>query len=169
MLKIKEAFPSLQNKKIKLVQKIISRESKPKLHINMTTKEPLYKQVIVFINIDNAKDFVKDFSIHIININRSLKNIKSDIIADFICIDNKGIVIFTNKITSPLDLQSIKKYVKNAYCIEEKHTESPRLPQSKSYLKIINISYLSKQSNTHISLDNIEKSQRATTSSTILF
>ena len=42
-LKIKEAFPSLQNKKIKQVQKIISGDSKPKPYFNMTTKEPLYK------------------------------------------------------------------------------------------------------------------------------
>ena len=33
--------------------------------------------------------------------------------ADFICINNKDIVISTNKIASPLDLQSIKKYVKS--------------------------------------------------------
>ena len=46
-LKIKEAFPSLQNKKIEQVQKIISGDSKPKPRINMTTKEPSHKQVIV--------------------------------------------------------------------------------------------------------------------------
>ena len=53
-LKIKEAIPSLQNKKIKLIQKIISSEGKPKPHINMTTKRPLYKQVIVPMSIDNT-------------------------------------------------------------------------------------------------------------------
>ena len=40
-LKIKEAFPNLPNKKIKLVQKVINGskdKSKPK--INMTTKGP---------------------------------------------------------------------------------------------------------------------------------
>ena len=42
-LKIKEVFPSLQNKKIEQVQKIISGVTKPKPHINMTTKEPLCK------------------------------------------------------------------------------------------------------------------------------
>ena len=40
-LKIKETFPKLQNKKIKLVQKIISGQEKPKLKLNMTTKGPL--------------------------------------------------------------------------------------------------------------------------------
>jgi len=46
-LKIKKAFPSLQNKKIEQAQKIISSNSKPKPCINMTTKEPSHKQVIV--------------------------------------------------------------------------------------------------------------------------
>jgi len=43
ILKIKEMFPKLQDKKIEYIQKIISVESKPKPHLNMTTKEPLRK------------------------------------------------------------------------------------------------------------------------------
>lgn len=39
-LKIKEVFPSLQNKKIEQVQKIISGEGKPKPQFNMITKRP---------------------------------------------------------------------------------------------------------------------------------
>jgi len=42
-LKIKEAFPNLQNKKIEIVQKIINNNEKPKPRINMTTKGPLQK------------------------------------------------------------------------------------------------------------------------------
>jgi len=42
-LKIKEAFPSLQNKKIEQIQKIISRVTNPKPYINMTTKRPSCK------------------------------------------------------------------------------------------------------------------------------
>jgi len=38
-LRIKEAFPNLQNKKFKNIQKIISGEGKPKPRLNMTTKE----------------------------------------------------------------------------------------------------------------------------------
>ena len=38
MLKIEEAFPKLQNKKIELVQKIISSQEKLKLKLNMTIK-----------------------------------------------------------------------------------------------------------------------------------
>jgi len=156
-LKIKEAFPSLQNKKIKLVQEIISSEDKLKPHINMTTKRPSHKQVIVPMSIDNTNKFVKESCIHITNINRTLKNIKSDVIADFICVENKSMIISTNKVASLLDLQSIKKYIKNTHYIEVEQMEFLRLSQSKSYLKIIGILYLSKQTNTHITSNDIEK------------
>ena len=55
---------------------------------------------------------MKKSSAHIYNINRVLKNIKSEIVADFIRLDNKGIIITTNKVASMLDLQTIKMYIK---------------------------------------------------------
>ena len=125
---IKEAFSNLQNKKIENIQKIISGESKPKLKLNMTTKGPSRKQVIVPINLDNANKFMKDLSTHITNINRALKNIKSDVMADFICIENRGVVIITNKITGALDLQTIERYIKNTNNIEANQVEASRLP-----------------------------------------
>ena len=125
---IKEAFSNLQNKKIENIQKIISGESKPKLKLNMTTKRPSRKQVIVPMNLDNANKFMKDLSTHITNINRALKNIKSDVMADFICIENRGVVIITNKITGALDLQTIERYIKNTNNIEANQVEASRLP-----------------------------------------
>ena len=68
-LKIKEAFPNLQSKKIEIVQKIISSQDKPKLKINMTTKGPLHKQVIVPMNDICANNFIKNSSIYVFNIN----------------------------------------------------------------------------------------------------
>ena len=106
-LKIKKAFPKLQNKKI------ISSENTTKPRLNMTTKRLSRKQVIVSMNSENTKKFIKDASSHVANINRVLKNIKLDIAADFIQSDNKGVIITTNKIVSTLNLQIIKIYVKN--------------------------------------------------------
>jgi len=48
--KIKETFPNLQNKKIENIQKIISGEGKSKPCLNMTTRGPSQKQVIVPMN-----------------------------------------------------------------------------------------------------------------------
>ena len=74
----------------------------------MTTKGPM--------SIVNTKYFIKDSSIYVININRVLKSIKLNIMADFIYTDDKGIIISTNNIASLLDLQEIEKYIKNSLC-----------------------------------------------------
>jgi len=129
ILKIKEMFLHLQNKKINQVQKIINRNnSKLKPHLNITTKCPSQKQVIIPINNKVTKRYLKDMSMHIININCVLKNIKSNIITDFICVDDKGIVITTNNVASLPDLQKIEKYIKNLLTNDAKQISSPRLP-----------------------------------------
>ena len=131
--------------------------TKPKLCINMTTKGPSHKQVIVPMNTDNTRKYMKDASTHIININRALKSIKLNIIADFIRLDGKNIVISTNNVTNPSDLQEIGRYVKNSLVVEVDQIKFPRLPQSKLYLKIVSIPYLSNQTNTRLSVNEVEK------------
>ena len=69
-LKIKESFPNLLNAKIDLIQKVINdSNSKPKPRINMTMKGPSHKQVIIPMSNNLSKKFIKDSSMHIININ----------------------------------------------------------------------------------------------------
>ena len=48
--------------------------------------------------------------------------------ADFICIDNKDIVISTNNVTSPSDLQEIKRCIKSSLCTDADQIDSPKLP-----------------------------------------
>jgi len=103
-----------------------------------------------------SQSYLKDSSMHIININRALKNIKSNIIADFICIDDKGIIIITNNVACPSNLQEIKKCIKNSLTTDVDQISTPRLPQSKLYLKIIGILYISKHSNVRISSKEVE-------------
>jgi len=62
--------------------------------------------------------------------------------ADFIQTDQHGIIITTNKIASPLSIQTIETYIKNINYIDSNNIGTPYLSQSKSYLKIIGISYL---------------------------
>ena len=157
MLKIKKMFSNLPNKKIKKMQKIINgSKDKVKLKINITTKGPSRKQVIIPMNNNITKKFIKNSSLHVANINCALKTIKSNIIADFIHVNNKGIVITTNNISSESDLQEIEKYVKNSLSSDIENVSLPRLPQSKLYLKIVGIPYISKKTNNWISLDNIK-------------
>jgi len=109
------------------------------------------------MNSKNANNFMKKLSSHVTNINRVLKNIKSEVMADFIHMENSGLVIMTNKVASALDLQTIEKYVKNMYNIKVNYVESPRLPQSKSFLKIISILYILESTNMCIFTEEVEK------------
>ena len=99
---------------------------------------------------------MKDSSAHVSNINRALRNIKSEIITDFVCLDNRSIIITTNKVSSTLDLQTIERYIKNVKNIKSNQVETLKLPQSKSYLKIIGILYLMEDTNISISTDIVE-------------
>jgi len=84
ILKIKEVFPTLKAKNIDNIQRMIKDNGKPKLYINMTTKGPFRKQVIVSINDINKKNFMEESNTYITNMNRVLKNIKMKVIVDFV-------------------------------------------------------------------------------------
>ena len=94
-LKLRKYFLIFKTKKLKISKKIISRENKSKLRLNMTMKGLSRKQVIVPMNSENSSNFMKNSSFHITNISKALKNIKSDIIANFICVDNRDMIITT--------------------------------------------------------------------------
>jgi len=74
----------------------------------MTTKGSLQKQIIVSMGNNNITKFIALSSIHIANLNRSLKNIKLNIIADYIWAELIDITIVTNKVAMLLDLQIIE-------------------------------------------------------------
>jgi len=84
VLKIKEAFLALNTKKIDQVNNIIKGNPKPKPCIQMTTKGPSRKQVIIPMSGDNNCAFMKNSFLHVVNINRYLKNAKSKVLVDYI-------------------------------------------------------------------------------------
>ena len=112
ILMIKKYFPQLSNKKVEEVYKTINNSSKPRLHINITTKEPSYKQIIVSIGNNNILTFMKSSGKHVANINHALKDVKSDNFVDFIHLDYWGLIVNSNKIASPSDLLVVKAYIK---------------------------------------------------------
>jgi len=118
-----------------------SSKSKKKPKINMTTKEPLRKQVIVLMAKSNTELIVNLVHQYIANINKCLKNIKSDIITNFIQVTNEEVNIMMNKLANPSDLTTIKKYIKSISNINLDSIESPCLSKSKLYLKILRLSY----------------------------
>jgi len=141
MLKIKESFPALNAKQIDRVNNIVKDNPNSKPHIQMTTKGPSRKQVIVPMSNNNTISFTKNSALHVAHINRLLRNAKSDIVVDFIRSNPIGPVIVTNKVANQFNLQIISQYIKRSEDINELQVEEPRLPQSKSYLKIISIPF----------------------------
>ena len=123
----------------------------------MTTKGPTHKQVIIPIDSNNTNKFMLHLSDHITNINRLLKNIKSNCRADYIRAEKLSIIITTDKVALSLDLQTLVNYIKNANQINVDKVKTPHLPQFKSYLKLISLSYYTENTNLSILLDDIEK------------
>lgn len=105
----------------------------------------------------NANRIIDKSNTHIVNINRLLKNVKSNTLADFIHMNDKEMVITTNKVTITSDLNIIEKHIKNVDDIDMNKVMSSRLPQFKSYLKILGISYHIKDTNLSITLDIVER------------
>jgi len=116
-----------------------------------------------------ARKYTKDASIHTISINHVLKTIKSNIMANFICVKNKDIVISTNNVALPSDLQEIKKCVKSLLLNDTDQISSPRLSQSKSYLKIVEISTWTRNQTYTSYLKTLRKFSRAITFSMTSF
>jgi len=157
ILKLKENFPKLSDKKIEQIHKTMNNSNTPsKPCINMTTKGPSCKQIIIPMESDNSKKFLSTSSDHVTNINRALQGIKSDIIIDFIRSDYRGLIVISNKVTAPSDISIINKYVKNSNDLDVNDIQDAQLPQSKSYFKILGIPYLTENTNTPINSNVIE-------------
>jgi len=127
-MKIKENFLNLSAKKIKEVQKVINNTKKEKPKLNIITKGPLRKQIIILMSSTNSERFIVILSKHIANINRVLKDIKLDIMANFIYKDNRGLIITTNKVVATSNLNIIKSYIKNVNVVNLNEIMSLKIP-----------------------------------------
>ena len=142
ILQVKEVFTALSANKVgKILKAKNSREDSKKPRINMMTREPSRKEVIIPMAKHNAELIINLAHTYISNINKCLKISKSDIVVDFIHIINNGIVITTNKPANDLNLSTIENYLKNIKNVNSDSIESPHLPRSKLYMKIIRLPY----------------------------
>jgi len=114
VIRVKEAFPTLSADEVeKMLKAKNSGGGTKKPKINMMTREQLRREVIIPMTKTNTELIVNSAHIHISNINKCLRNSKSDIFADFIRYNINGIIITINKLASNLDLLTIEKYLKN--------------------------------------------------------
>ena len=118
ILKLKNSFPNLLAKKVEEIYKIVKDQNKHRLRINIMTKGLSCYQIIIPICIESITKIMAKLSKHVTNINHLLKNIKLNIVADFIWADSNGIIVTTNSITIQSDLNLIKKYIKDIDIIQ---------------------------------------------------
>ena len=84
-MRLKEAFPSLSANEVGKILKIKdSGKGNKKSRINMMTREPSRREVIIPMTKVNTELMINSAHIHISNVNKCLKNSKSDTFADFI-------------------------------------------------------------------------------------
>jgi len=76
--------------------------------------------------------------------------IKSDTFVDFIFSDYWSLIITTNKMSSLSDMNIVENYIKNVHTIDVSNVQTTQLPQLKSYLKILRILYIMKDTGTAI-------------------
>jgi len=77
------------------------------------------------MNNNNKIKLIEDSCNHVTNINKALKSIKLEVTVNFIHSDQSGVMIVTNKVVFPLDLQTIESYVKSTKYIEAEEVEVP--------------------------------------------
>ena len=94
----------------------------------MTMKGPSRKQIIVPMNIENNNTFMRNLATHVVNINRLLRNAKSEVLVDYIHSDPLEISVITNKVSLQSNLQIINQYVKNSEDINAFQVDEPQLP-----------------------------------------
>ena len=103
------------------------------------------------MNSNSIERVMAQLNVHVTYINRSLKDIKSEVVVDSIRSNNKSIVVTT------LDLNIIEEYIKNLNDVNSSDVMSSRLPQSKSYLKILGILYFVENTNISLTSDIIKR------------
>lgn len=124
----------------------------------MTTKGPSQKQIIIPMSGNNSQKIMTTSEEHIANQNCGLKDIKSDIVIDFIWTNHRGLII-TKKVASSLDLSVVSNYFKGVKIVNVNDVQLAQLLQFKSYLKTLDTSYINEDMPiSSSSVENIIKS-----------
>ena len=140
ILRVKEAFLSLLANEVNKILKVKNgSKGKKKPKLNMMTRGPSRKEVIIPMTKSNAELITKSVHKIIANINEHLKNSNSDVITNFICLSSNRVIITTNQPANESELSRIEKFLKKINNIDPSSIEASHLPKSKSYMKIIGL------------------------------
>jgi len=163
ILKIREAFSALPNKKIiEIHNTAIDKPANRSKRIQITTKGPSRKQAIVPITKKCADLIMNETSMYVGLINGLLRSTKSNTCSEFIKPCPGSISIVTNNVSAPSDLSIVKKHFKSINSINEDESLPPHLSQSKPYLKITGILFIQPNGNKLTHEDIINSIQYST-------
>jgi len=140
LLKLREAFPKLPAKKIIEINNVGLGKTPSKPKIQITTKGPSRKNILIPMDATDRKNILDAANTHIGQINGLMKSYKSHINIDYIRESGNGITVTTSSVANTSDLSILEKYFKGLGNLESKDI-SLRLPQSKSFLKILGVPY----------------------------
>jgi len=129
ILKLRDAFPALPNKKILKIHKAtLSKEPSKGRKIQTTTKGPSRKQAIILIPSQYMVTIMNNAGFHISSINSQLKGIKFTLRAEFIRPSAEGLIITTNNVPVANNLSTMERYIKSIEGINQNKVSTPRLP-----------------------------------------
>ena len=59
------------------------------------------------MSVDNVSSFMKNSSLNVANVNKQLRNVKTDVLVDYIRPDSTSVIFVTNKVAQQSDLSTI--------------------------------------------------------------
>jgi len=140
ILKLRETFPSLPASKILEMHKAGQKNNNPTPRVQTTTKRPSRKNVLIPLEPTHKNLIYNKANEHVAALNNLFKSYKSKVRVDCFRLSLNGMSITTSEVASPSDLSIMEKYFKGLEDLSNTDI-SPRLPQSKSYLKILGVPY----------------------------
>ena len=88
----------MSSSKITEIQNITNNNKKTKYKLRINQRA--IQKTNYYINEQKINVVILQANVYISNINRLLKTVKSNVLADFIHSDNKGVIITTNKMAT---------------------------------------------------------------------
>ncbi|KAF5347005.1 hypothetical protein D9756_011008 [Leucocoprinus leucothites] len=133
----KAGFGSAQSQAPEPTSSTSAVRAKPK----MTTHGPTRRQVLIPFEGSIIADRIKDFNKASEFCNRGLIAAQSKLRVESVRESYNGISIATSGVATSVDLNTIKSWLKKAWQLGDAIPVEPRLPQSKSFLKIVGVPY----------------------------
>ena len=166
LLQLKEAFPNLpQATIISMHQASLGganasqgSSSCPTVSrtLKMTTQGPTRHQVLVPLDSAAAELIVANTASAVQSCNKGLVEARSKLRVESVRKAWDEVSMSTNSVASAAELEVIKQWLKKTAGLGESTEVEPRLPQSKSFLKILGVPYWDSKSSLPITLAQVE-------------